>query len=62
MFIRRAFDEFLHLQSDAEPTTFILDWVIDWRWFEEREAPDIMARQPSGTSASISAPASWPTH
>lgn len=33
MFIRRSFDEFLKLQSDA-----VLagndgrDWVIDWRW------------------------------
>ena len=33
MFIRRSFDEFLKLQSDAEPAGKDgRDWVIDWRW------------------------------
>lgn len=33
MFIRRSFDEYLKLQSDAAPTTSDgRDWVIDWRW------------------------------
>ncbi len=33
MFIRRSFDEFLKLQSDAAPAgNDGRDWVIDWRW------------------------------
>jgi hypothetical protein len=32
MFIRRTFDEFLKLQSLAEPALAARDWVIDWRW------------------------------
>jgi hypothetical protein len=33
MFIRRSFDEFLKLQSEAAPTVGEgRDWVIDWRW------------------------------
>lgn len=32
MFIRRTFDEFLKLQSPAEPALAARDWVIDWRW------------------------------
>jgi len=38
MFIRRSFDEFLKLQSDAPsapPTK--PDWVIDWRWLSASE-------------------------
>lgn len=35
MFIRRSFEEFLKLQSDAQPTHAARDWVIDWRWFCE---------------------------
>lgn len=38
MFIRRSFEEFLKLHSDAEPAPVARDWVIDWRWFCE-EAP-----------------------
>lgn len=33
MFIRRSFDEFLKLQSDAVLAgNDARDWVIDWRW------------------------------
>ena len=32
MFIRRTFDDFLKLHSDATPTGPVVDWVIDWRW------------------------------
>ena len=33
MFIRRSFDEFLKLQSDAASAgNDGRDWVIDWRW------------------------------
>lgn len=40
MFIRRSFDEFLKLQSDAPPASAVRDWVIDWRWFcEEASLP-----------------------
>lgn len=35
MFIRRSFDEFLKLHSDATPATDTRDRVIDWRWFCE---------------------------
>lgn len=35
MLIRRAFTEFLNLQSQATPAVVVFDWVIDWRWFEE---------------------------
>ena len=35
MFIRRAFIEFLTLQSEATPAVTTFYWVIDWRWFEE---------------------------
>ncbi len=40
MFIRRSFDEFLKLQSDA-PAAATRDWVIDWRWLcdSDAEAP-----------------------
>jgi hypothetical protein len=40
MFIRRSFDEFLKLQSDAQTAPATRDWVIDWRWFcEEASFP-----------------------
>lgn len=32
MFIRKSFDEFLKLHSDAVPAAEARDWVIDWRW------------------------------
>ena len=38
MFIRRSFEEFLKLQSDALPVSTARDWVIDWRWFCEEAA------------------------
>lgn len=38
MFIRRSFEEFLTLRSDATPVTAGRDWVIDWRWFCEEAA------------------------
>lgn len=38
MFIRRSFEEFLKLQSDAQPVPVTRDGVIDWRWLYE-EAP-----------------------
>jgi len=38
MFIRRSFEEFLKLHSDAQSMPVARDWVIDWRWFCE-EAP-----------------------
>ena len=34
MLIRRAFTEFLNLQSEAMPAV-AFNWVIDWRWFCE---------------------------
>ncbi len=38
MFIRRSFDEFLKLQSDAPPASVATrDWVIDWRWLCDTE-------------------------
>ena len=33
MFIRRAFDVFLAVQSDAAPSAPVTDWTLDWRWF-----------------------------
>ncbi len=36
MFIRRAFTEFLSVQTEATPAAVASDWVIDWRWFCER--------------------------
>lgn len=38
MFIRRSFEEFLKLQSDAQSAPSSRDWVIDWRWFCEEAA------------------------
>ena len=35
MFIRRAFTEFLSVQSEATPVAATFDWAIDWRWFCE---------------------------
>ena len=35
MLIRRAFTEFLALQSEATPAAVAFDWVMDWRWFCE---------------------------
>ena len=35
MLIRRAFAEFLILQSEAMPAVTVFDWVIDWRWLAE---------------------------
>ena len=36
MYIRRAFTEFLKVQSEAAPlTTPAVDWTLDWRWFCE---------------------------
>jgi hypothetical protein len=32
MYIRRTFNTFLQLQSDATPAVGRHDWVIDWRW------------------------------
>ena len=32
MFIRRSFDEFSQLYTDAAPQDARPDWVIDWRW------------------------------
>ena len=33
MFIRRSFNEFLKVQSDAvSAPAMARDWVIDWRW------------------------------
>ena len=37
MFIRKSFDEFLKLHSDAIPTAEGRDWVIDWRWLSPSE-------------------------
>jgi len=37
MFIRKSFDEFLKLHSDAIPVTEGRDWVIDWRWLATAE-------------------------
>ena len=31
MFIRRSFDEFSKLHTDAAPQDVRPDWVIDWR-------------------------------
>ena len=38
MLIRRAFAEFLNLQSEATPAIAAFDWVVDWRWFCEGSA------------------------
>jgi hypothetical protein len=36
MYIRRAFTEFLEVQSEAAPLAApISDWTLDWRWFCE---------------------------
>ena len=36
MYIRRAFTEFLEVQSEAAPlATPTADWTLDWRWFCE---------------------------
>lgn len=35
MLIRRAFTEFLDLQSEASPAVAATDWTLDWRWFCE---------------------------
>ncbi len=37
MFIRKTFDSFVKLNSDALPLAQGRDWVIDWRWFCEEE-------------------------
>ena len=37
MFIRKSFDEFLKLHSDAVPAAAARDWVIDWRWLVTAE-------------------------
>ena len=42
MFIRKTFDEFLKLRSDAVPAPAMSrDWIIDWRWLyaSESEGP-----------------------
>ena len=40
MFIRRSFDEFSELHSDAALPDARPDWVIDWRWLStESEGP-----------------------
>jgi len=39
MFIRRSFDEFLKVQSDAVLSSAVPpDWVIDWRWLSTSES------------------------
>jgi len=36
MHIRRAFTQFLEVQSDAGPLpASMVDWTLDWRWFCE---------------------------
>jgi len=37
MYIRRAFTQFLDVQSEAAPLAAALtaDWTLDWRWFCE---------------------------
>jgi hypothetical protein len=37
MYIRRTFNTFLQLQSDATPAVSGRDWVIDWRWLATAE-------------------------
>ena len=37
MYIRRAFSQFLEVQSHASPAVVSSpsDWTLDWRWFCE---------------------------
>ena len=40
MHIRRAFAQFLEVQSDAAPlVAATVDWTLDWRWFCEPALP-----------------------
>ena len=40
MYIRRAFTEFLEVQSEAQPMPApAADWTLDWRWFCEPASP-----------------------
>ena len=47
MFIHRAFNVFLAVQSDTIPPSPAIDYVIDWRWFG---APEEEAAFPSERS------------
>ncbi len=48
MFIRRSFDEFSKLHTDAAPQDVRPDWVIDWRWLStESESPLFRVSAPS---------------
>jgi hypothetical protein len=43
MYIRRAFTQFLDVQSEAEPLSVAtIDWTLDWRWFCEPALPAAM--------------------
>jgi hypothetical protein len=54
MYIRRAFTQFLEVQSDAAPLSAVtVDWTLDWRWFCE---PALAASMPSERSL-----IDWPT-
>ncbi len=69
MFIRRAFTNFLGVQSEALapvsalidwtiPNPTIANWTIDWRWFSEPASDDAL---PNETLISEGSLINWPS-
>jgi hypothetical protein len=48
MYIRRAFTQFLEVQSEAAPLpASTVDWTLDWRWFCEPVVPNTLPSERS---------------